>query len=53
MAKPTQSLTDNQIARRRDDTLRRALGTPPKPHDEMKLGKKKRKAKHSASVVKR
>jgi len=28
-------LTDEEIARRRDEAIRRALNTPPKPHKEM------------------
>jgi hypothetical protein len=27
-----------------DETVRRMLKTPPKPHEEMKLGKRRRKA---------
>jgi hypothetical protein len=46
--KTPQPPTD-EIERRRDDALRRALNTPPKPHDEMKLGKKKPKPKAAAS----
>jgi hypothetical protein len=36
--------TDEETARRRDAALLRALSTPPKPHKEMKLGKRKVKA---------
>jgi hypothetical protein len=52
MAKEShQDLTDDEIARRRDEALRRALGTRPKPHEAMKIGKvKKRKASPSASA---
>jgi hypothetical protein len=40
----TQGFTDEEIARRRDDVIRRMADTPPKPHSEMKLGKRKAKA---------
>jgi len=32
-----------EIARRRDEAIKRALNTPPKPHSEM-IGAKKKKA---------
>ena len=35
-------LSAEEIARRRDDALRRALAMPPKPQEEMKLGKPRR-----------
>jgi hypothetical protein len=35
-----------EIVRRRDAVIKHMLNTPPKPHSEMKLGK--RKAKESA-----
>jgi hypothetical protein len=35
-------MTDDEIARRRDAAVRRALNSPPKPHKDMKKGKKKR-----------
>lgn len=48
--KQPQQLTDTEISKRRDDAVRRALNTPPKPHAEMKVGKKsKRKPSASAS----
>ena len=33
-------LTEIEIENRRDEAVRRALNTPPKPHKEMKKGKK-------------
>lgn len=42
--------SEADIVRRRDEALRRALNAPPKPHEEMKIGKgKKRKPKASAA----
>jgi hypothetical protein len=35
---------DAETARRRDEAVRRALNTPPKPHKDMKLGKSKPKS---------
>jgi hypothetical protein len=49
---PGEKLSDQEIARRRDDAIRRALNTPPKPHKEMvgktKRAKARRKRKKSA-----
>jgi hypothetical protein len=44
--------SDEEIARRRDDVIRRMGNTPPKPHSAMKLGKRKAKVstKPSPSV---
>ncbi len=36
--------SDEEIARRRDDVIRRMANTPPKPHSAMKVGKRKAKA---------
>lgn len=41
---PRDECKDEDIARRRDEALLRALSTPPKPHKEMKLGRRKAKA---------
>ena len=38
------SLSDEEIARRRDDVVRRMANTPPKLHKDVKLGKRKAKA---------
>jgi hypothetical protein len=46
-------VTDEEIARRRDAALLRALSTPHKPHSEMKLGKPKPKADEEANPKKR
>jgi hypothetical protein len=35
-------ITDYDAVRRRDEALRRALNTPPKPHSDMKKGKGKK-----------
>jgi hypothetical protein len=42
--RPTQDFTDEEITRRMNEALRRALTSPPKPHSEMKIGKRKAKA---------
>ena len=34
----TEEFTEDEIAKRRDNAIRRALNTPPKPHKEM-IGK--------------
>lgn len=34
--------TASEIAQRADEAMRRALNTPPKPHKDMKKGRKKR-----------
>ena len=50
MTKKPDTYSYEETERRRDQALGRALNTPPKPHDEMKLGKeKKRKPNASAS----
>jgi hypothetical protein len=40
--------SDEEAARRRDAVIKRMLGTPPKPHKEMKPGKPRRKTKKPA-----
>lgn len=42
-----------EIVRRRDDAIRRALNTPPKPHSAMKLRKSRAKAGTKASSPKK
>lgn len=43
-------MSDVEVARRRDEAVRRALNTPPKPHKDMKKGKgKKRQDEPTAS----
>jgi hypothetical protein len=48
----TQDFTDEQIARRRDDAIRRALNTPPKPLKEI-VGKSKRAIAQRKSRIKK
>ncbi len=51
MKKQTDENSEN-VARRRDDAVRRALNTPPNPHAEMKIGKDT-KQKPNASTSKK
>jgi hypothetical protein len=48
-----EQFTEEEIARRRDEVIRRMANTPPKPHSEMKLGKRKAKASAMASPPKK
>ncbi len=47
--KESGELSKSEIARSRDEALRRALNTPPKPHEDMKLGKQKKQRPSAAS----
>jgi hypothetical protein len=40
----TQSYSDKDTIQRRDEAVRRALNTPPRPYKESKVGAKKIKA---------
>jgi hypothetical protein len=40
---------DEEATRRMNEALRRALTSPPRPHSEMKLGKRKAKASTKAT----
>jgi hypothetical protein len=48
----TDQFTDEEIARRRDDVIRRMANTPPKPHSEMKIEKRKAKVSQKVSPPK-
>jgi hypothetical protein len=37
----SDAYSDEEIARRRDEVIRRMANTPPKPHSAMKIGKRK------------
>lgn len=50
---PTKELDNAAIIKRRDEAVRRALNTPPKPLKEMKKGKKKQGDAPTASSEKR
>jgi hypothetical protein len=39
-----EAYSEDETARRRDAVIKHMLNTPPKPHSEMKLGKRKAKA---------
>jgi hypothetical protein len=46
MAKtPNETFGQAETVARREAALKRMLSTPPKPHEEMKIGKRKRAAK--------
>jgi hypothetical protein len=52
MGRTTKKQTSDEIARRRDEAVRRALNTPPNPLKDMKKGKgrgKKRQDRPTAS----
>jgi hypothetical protein len=40
--------SEKEAAARRDATIKRMMAMPPKPHSEMKVGKKAKKAKKKA-----
>jgi hypothetical protein len=44
--------SDKETAQRRDAVIKRMLATPPKPHSEMKVGKKAKKKKKGALKAK-
>jgi hypothetical protein len=39
----SDACSDEEIARRRDEVIKRMANTPPKPHSAIKLGKRKPK----------
>ena len=41
MSKHEKKLGTEEVAKRRDEAVRRALNTPPKPHKDMKKGTRK------------
>lgn len=52
--KDKDALSEQEIVRRRDEAVRRALNTPPKPYKESKVGKVgKAKPKPSGASKKR
>ncbi len=50
--KVDERFTDDEIARRRDDAIRRALNTPPKPLKEL-VGKSERAIEQRKSRIKK
>lgn len=42
---------DEAVIKRRDEAVRRALNTPPKPHKDMKKGKKKQQGERPTASV--
>jgi hypothetical protein len=55
MAKPPKDdqFTDDETARRRDAVIKHMLNSPPKPHSEMKIGKRKAESSAKASPPKK
>jgi len=50
LRKPPETLTEGETIKRRDEAVRRALNTPPKPLKEMKkTGKKRQDSSLTAS----
>jgi hypothetical protein len=45
MPKTTDEYSEKETAARRDATIKRMMAMPPKPHSEMKVGKKKKASK--------
>jgi hypothetical protein len=45
MKKSDDQFSEKEAAERRDAVIKRMLATPPKPHSEMKVGKKAKKTK--------
>jgi hypothetical protein len=41
MGNKDEQFSEQEIARRRDAVIKLMLNTPPKPHSEMKIGKRK------------
>jgi hypothetical protein len=52
MAKASDEYTQAEATRRRDDLLKRMLGTPPKPHAEMKKHRREAKPRTQAKTKK-
>jgi citrate synthase len=48
-----QQYSEQETARRRDEAVRRALHTPPRPYKDSKVGAAKSKSSSSASSKKR
>jgi hypothetical protein len=49
MSKDKESYTPEETKARAEAALKRMLATPPKPHSDMKLGKRKAKASTKAT----
>lgn len=45
-----EKLSEQQVIQRRDEAVRRALNTPPKPYKDSKIGKQKSKASPSSAM---
>jgi hypothetical protein len=49
MIKKDEQYSEKEAAARRDATIKRMIAMPPKPHSEMKVGKKAKKKKRKSS----
>jgi hypothetical protein len=47
-SQPNEQFSDEEAMRRTDEVLKRMLNTPPKKHEDMKLGKAKAKPRAAA-----
>jgi hypothetical protein len=48
-----EHFSDEEATRRMNEVVKRMANTPPKPHSEMKLGKRKAKVGAKAKTVRR
>jgi len=49
--KPEDHYSETETAMRRDAVVKHMLGKPPKPHSEMKIGRRKSQKDHKRSIT--
>jgi phosphoenolpyruvate carboxylase len=49
--KPDEQFSKDVTAERRDAVIKHMLSTPPKPHSEMKIGKRSSKTKQKKAII--